>query len=91
MTNLNKIIKRSFDIFFAIFGLIFLFLVIFLSYIFSSFETLSNGLFIQQRVGRDGKLFNVFKIKTMKTVAGINTVVTSSGDVRIIKGGTFFS
>ena len=90
MTNLNKILKRSFDIFFAIFGLVFLFLVIFLSYIFSSFETLSNGLFIQQRVGRDGKLFNVFKIKTMKTVMGINTVVTSSGDVRITKSGAFF-
>ena len=90
MTNLNKTLKRSFDIFFAIFGLVFLFLVIFLSYIVSSFETLSNGIFIQQRVGRGGKLFNVFKIKTMKTVAGINTTVTSSGDVRITKSGIFF-
>ena len=90
MTNLDKTFKRSFDIFFAIFGLVFLFLIIFLSYIISSFETLSNGLFIQQRVGMDGKLFNVYKIKTMKKVADINTVVTSSGDVRITKSGAFF-
>ena len=90
MTNLNKALKRSFDVFFAIFGLLFLFLVIFLSYIISSFETLSNGLFIQQRVGMGGKLFNVFKIKTMRTVAGINTVITSSGDVRVTNSGAFF-
>jgi len=90
MTNRNKIFKRSFDIFFAIFGLACLFPVLLLSYIVSSAETLSNGLFIQKRVGRNGKLFNVFKIKTMKTMVGINTVITTSGDARVTKSGAFF-
>jgi len=90
MKNFDKTVKRSFDIIFALFGLLFLFPVIFLSYIISSFETSSNGLFIQQRVGKGGRLFNVFKIKTMKAVMGINTVITSSGDARITKSGAFF-
>jgi len=90
MTNLHSKAKRFFDIFFALFGLVLLSPIIFLAFIVSSFETLSNGLFIQQRVGRGGKLFNVFKIKTMRTVVGINTMVTSSGDVRITKSGSFF-
>lgn len=90
MTNLYRKSKRYFDVFFALFGLIFLSPIIFLSYVASSLETLSNGFFIQQRVGKDGKLFNIFKIKTMKTVAGVSTVVTSSGDVRITKSGAFF-
>ena len=90
MTNLHSKAKRFFDIFFALFGLVLLSPIICLAFIASSFETLSNGLFIQQRVGRGGKLFNVFKIKTMRTVVGINTMVTSSGDVRITKSGAFF-
>jgi lipopolysaccharide/colanic/teichoic acid biosynthesis glycosyltransferase len=90
MKNFDKTVKRSFDIIFALFGLLFLFPVIFLSYIISSFETSSNGLFIQQRVGKGGRLFNVFKIKTMKIVDGISTVITSSKDVRITKSGFFF-
>ncbi len=90
MRNLDSKVKRSLDIFFALFGLIFLSPIIFLSYVVSSFETLANGFFIQQRVGKDGKLFNIFKIKTMKTVVGISTVVTSSNDVRITKIGAFF-
>jgi lipopolysaccharide/colanic/teichoic acid biosynthesis glycosyltransferase len=53
-------------------------------------ETESNGFFIQKRVGKDGKLFNVIKIKTMKKVDGVNTTITSSNDVRITKSGKFF-
>jgi len=90
MTNFDKVLKRFVDIFFAIFGLVFLFPVIFLSYLISSFETLSNGLFIQKRVGRDGRLFNVYKIKTMKVVQGVDTVITTSVDVRITKSGALF-
>jgi lipopolysaccharide/colanic/teichoic acid biosynthesis glycosyltransferase len=90
MTNLYKIIKRSFDIFFALFGLIFLSPIIFLSYIVAAFETLSNGFFVQQRVGINGHVFSVVKIKTMKSLDGVNSTITSSNDVRITKSGIFF-
>jgi lipopolysaccharide/colanic/teichoic acid biosynthesis glycosyltransferase len=90
MMSLYKIVKRSFDIFFALFGLVLLSPIILLSYIVAAFETLSNGFFVQQRVGMNGYVFSVVKIKTMKSLAGENSTITSSNDVRITKSGIFF-
>jgi len=39
---------------------------------------------------KDGKLFDVFKIKTMKPVDGLDTTITTSNDMRITKSGKFF-
>ena len=50
----------------------------------------TNGFFIQSRVGRSGKLFNIVKIKTMKNVIGINSSITTLDDVRISISGVFF-
>jgi len=90
MTTLDKMVKRSFDIFFATLGLILLSPIIFLAYIISSFETKTNGLFFQQRVGMNGSLFNIVKIKSMRLVAGLDSTITLSSDARITKSGAFF-
>jgi len=86
----NHNIKRIFDIVLSFVGLIFTIPIIFIAWIIASFETKSNGMFIQKRVGQNGKLFNVYKIKTMKQVDGIDTTITSANDVRITKSGKFF-
>ena len=90
LTFREKFIKRAFDIVVSLFGLIFCWWIILLAWIVASFETKSNGLFVQKRVGKDGKLFSVFKIKSMKKVEGVNTTITSINDVRITKSGMFF-
>ena len=41
-------------------------------------------------VGRDGKIFEVVKIKTMRPVLDFDTTVTSRGDPRITPLGAFF-
>lgn len=64
--------------------------IIFFAWTLSSIETRSNGLFMQERVGKNGRVFRVIKIKTMKKVEGVNTTVTSANDVRITKSGSFF-
>ena len=87
---MNNILKRTFDFFVSFFGLCCTWWIIFIAWIVATFETKSNGFFIQQRVGKKGKLFNVIKIKTMKKVSGVNTTITSSNDVRITKSGKFF-
>jgi len=61
-----------------------------LAWVVASLETKSNGLFMQERIGKEGKPFLVFKIKTMKPVEGVDTTVTTSGDSRITKSGVFF-
>ena len=61
-----------------------------MAWIVASVETRSNGFFMQKRIGKEGKPFWVFKIKTMKRVEGVDTTVTTSGDSRITKSGMFF-
>ena len=61
-----------------------------IAFIIASIETKSLGLFIQKRVGREAKLFNVFKIKTMKSIEGLESTITTSSDMRITKSGKFF-
>ena len=86
----QAVIKRSFDLFFAILGLLLLWWVILLAAFISRLDTGLNGFFIQQRVGRLGILFNVIKIRTMKPVDNFQTTVTRDNDVRITTAGRFF-
>lgn len=83
-------LKRTFDITFSALGLLFSCPIVFMAWFVASIETRSNGFFIQERVGRNGKLFKVVKIKTMKKVDGVDTSITASNDVRITKSGAFF-
>lgn len=83
-------IKAIFDFILSFIGLFLFGWIIFLAWIVASFETKSNGFFLQKRVGKNGKLFNIIKIKTMKKVDGIDTTITASNDVRITKSGKFF-
>ena len=83
-------IKRLFDVVGSVFGLSVVLFIIFIAWIIAAIETQSNGFFVQQRVGKDGKLFNVIKIKTMKIIKGVETTVTSSNDARITTTGAFF-
>ncbi len=90
LNQTDKVKKRVFDILLSFIGIVLVWWLVLLAWIVASFETKSNGLFMQKRVGKDAKLFNVLKIKTMNRVKGIDTTVTSSNDVRITKSGAFF-
>jgi lipopolysaccharide/colanic/teichoic acid biosynthesis glycosyltransferase len=82
--------KRAFDLVFAALGLLVVWWLILLAWIVASIDTRSNGFFVQKRVGRNGKIFWVVKIKTMRPVAEIDTTVTRRGDPRITPLGAFF-
>ena len=81
--------KRLFDIFFSICGLIFTFplILIFLYIVWSKDK--SNPLYIAKRVGKNSKEFNLIKIRTMVVDADKNKVdSTSLNDKRITKIGS---
>jgi lipopolysaccharide/colanic/teichoic acid biosynthesis glycosyltransferase len=82
--------KRTFDLFFAALGLLVAWWLILLAWVAASIDTRSNGFFVQKRVGRNGKIFHVVKIKTMRPVATLDTTVTRRGDPRITPLGAFF-
>jgi len=87
---MNLKIKYIFDISLAVIGLLFIWWIILLAWVIATIDTKSNGFFLQKRVGKDGKLFYVIKIKTMKKVEGVDTTITSSSDIRITNSGKFF-
>lgn len=86
----QAVIKRVFDIVFALLGLVLSGWLILLVWLATSLETRSNGLFTQARIGKDGKQFILVKIKTMRSSRELTTTVTRSGDPRITPLGRFF-
>jgi lipopolysaccharide/colanic/teichoic acid biosynthesis glycosyltransferase len=46
-------------------------------------------MFVQERIGREGRPFRLFKIKTMVNHRG-GTTVTTASDARITRSGAFF-
>ncbi|MGV0756455.1 sugar transferase [Empedobacter brevis] len=74
------LIKHIFDYILALILLIFLVGLIVLLMIISSFETKQLGLFTQNRVGRKGKLFKIYKIRTIKGTSK-STITTNQHQV----------
>ena len=62
-------IKRLFDITVSFVALIILGWLIVVLFVVASLSTGQNGLFIQQRIGRYGRSFSIFKVRSMKDTA----------------------
>jgi len=86
----GKVAKRSFDIFFSSLGILCFSPIIFVAWFIASIETRSNGFFCQKRVGMNGALFKLYKIKTMKTMPNIDSKITTLNDPRITSFGYYF-
>jgi len=66
--------KRTFDVFFAVTALLITGWFLVLCYLIATVETQSNGLFLQKRVGQYGKLFTIYKLKTIHPKTGLVTI-----------------
>jgi len=92
MNKSEMISKRLFDVICALLGLFFLWPLVIICWLFASIETRSNGFFLQNRVGRNGKLFKTIKIKTMLPIkiGEDRSTVTVSGNSKITFSGRLF-
>lgn len=85
----NYLVKNTFDIFFSlIFSLI---LCIFLPLIALLIKIDSRGpvFFTQKRIGKNGKIFRIFKFRTMKLSSGKVIPYTLHNDPRLTRIGKF--
>jgi lipopolysaccharide/colanic/teichoic acid biosynthesis glycosyltransferase len=82
--------KRVFDFCVSLLGLGLTFWVILPAWLLATLDTRKNGFFTQDRVGRDGRIFRVIKIRTMRDVPGVKTTVTTEKDQRITSLGRFW-
>lgn len=62
--------KRFFDLLFSLVGLLFVACLLLVFWIVSSIDTRSNGVFVQERIGQGGKIFRIYKLKTMHPATG---------------------
>jgi len=90
LTFVQSFYKRTFDIVVSSLGLFLTWWIIIFSYMLAAIDTKQSGFFRQQRVGKNGKIFNIIKIRTMKFDENINTVVTTENDTRITRLGHFW-
>lgn len=90
LTPFQRVLKRGFDLLFSVIGLVATGWVIALAWIIAMIDTGESGFFTQERVGRAGRPFRIFKIRTMRPVVGVNTTVTTVADARITRWGRFF-
>ncbi|MCC5888483.1 MAG: sugar transferase [Gammaproteobacteria bacterium] len=79
----SRFCKRAFDIAFALGVLIFLGPVMVLTVIAATLDTRQWGVFSQIRIGRQGRPFRVYKIRSMRTPTAGGTTVTTARDPRI--------
>ena len=66
LTLRSLFFKKIFDLIVSLLGLLILFPIITIAWIVSAIDTKSNGFFTQNRIGKNGKIFRIIKIKTMK-------------------------
>jgi lipopolysaccharide/colanic/teichoic acid biosynthesis glycosyltransferase len=86
----QRVLKRCFDIVVSAIGLCLTWWIILLGILAATIDTRQNGLFMQHRIGRYGRLFTAFKLRTMRSSTSISTTVTVLGDPRITRLGALF-
>lgn len=81
-------LKRIFDVFFSLLGLIFLLPVFVIISIWIIFDSKGGVFYLQSRVGKNGKNFKLYKFRTMTTGADQKGLLTvGAKDSRVTKAG----
>jgi lipopolysaccharide/colanic/teichoic acid biosynthesis glycosyltransferase len=77
------------DVILSIVGLILFSWMILIGWMIATIDTRQNGFFLQDRIGKNGERFRIWKLRTMREDAFVSTSVTIQSDPRITKSGAF--
>lgn len=81
---------RFLDILFSFVGLVVLSPLFVVLYLLIVLESSGGGFYVQQRVGKDGKLFGLYKFRSMRVGADKSGLITvGERDSRITRTGLF--
>lgn len=89
MKSTYQVAKRLLDLSVAVAGLVSLGMVIAVAAMLARLDTGGSGIFCQQRIGRGGRLFWIYKIRTMTIATTNKSTITTATDARITRLGRF--
>ena len=81
--------KRLFDFITSLIGLILFSPIFIILSLLVKIYSEGSIFFIQERIGRNGKIFSMIKFRSMTVVQISNSTISVKGDVRITKIGVF--
>lgn len=90
MSFYRDYVKGVLDIIIGIILLVLFSPIILISWFIASIDTKSNGFFLQSRIGKHGKPFKIFKIKTMYNPKGERSSITADVASEISCSGAVF-
>ena len=81
--------KRLFDFITSLIGLIVLFPIFIIVSLLVKISSEGPVFFVQKRIGKNGKIFQMIKFRSMFVIQRSNSTISVKGDVRITKVGAF--
>jgi lipopolysaccharide/colanic/teichoic acid biosynthesis glycosyltransferase len=66
--NLKLTLKRVFDVLFSLLILFLFFWILLIAWFIAVIDTRTNGIFIQERIGKYGKQFRIYKLRTIQRI-----------------------
>ncbi|MBL1436667.1 MAG: sugar transferase [Rhodobacteraceae bacterium] len=82
-------LKRIFDITVSSLVLLMIWPIILLTAILTKLASPGPAFFVAKRVGQNGKMFNMYKIRSMHITQNTGTAITAPKDARIFPFGRF--
>ena len=81
--------KRLFDFITSLIGIIVLAPIFIIVSLLVKISSVGPVFFVQKRIGKNGKLFQMIKFRSMTVIQSSNSTISFKGDVRITKVGAF--
>ena len=81
--------KRLFDLTASLIGLIVLFPIFIVVSVLVKISSEGPVFFVQKRIGKNGKVFQMIKFRSMAVIQSSDSTISIKGDVRITKTGAF--
>ena len=81
--------KRLFDFITSLIGIIVLFPIFIIVSLLVKISSVGPVFFVQKRIGKNGKIFQMIKFRSMFVIQSSNSTISFKGDVRITKVGAF--
>jgi lipopolysaccharide/colanic/teichoic acid biosynthesis glycosyltransferase len=81
--------KRLFDLTASLIGLIVLFPLFIVVSVLVKISSEGPVFFVQKRIGKNGKVFQIIKFRSMAVIQSSDSTISVKGDLRITKLGAF--